>query len=158
MLKSKKDLYATLMKKSGKFEGADPTPKADRAVETKPVHGLEGSRPSAKKKPKSAKHGKKAAAMTQQLGSQQSASKPSIGTTTWEYRMVGAADSCIERYVELVKIDVKTLKKVATPCMDDHIIPPEDFTTKGRLSKEASKIVLKALYLSRLARPELYGR
>ena len=49
-----------------------------------------------------------------------------------------------------------TLKKVSTPCLDDHQIPPEDFEAKGELAKDAAKIVLKVLYLARVGRPDLY--
>ena len=69
--------------------------------------------------------------------------------------MAGAAEGVVERYLELSNNDKKTLTKVATPCLDDHQIPPEDFEAKGILAPKASKIVLKALYLARLARPDL---
>ena len=48
--------------------------------------------------------------------------------------------------------EVKSLTKVATPCIDDHDIPPEDFEAKGELSAQAAKIVLKALYMARMSR------
>ena len=73
----------------------------------------------------------------------------------YEYVMTGAADGCVERYLELSKKPKSIIKKVATPCIDDQLIPPEDFEQKGELSKEASKIVLKALYCARLARLDL---
>ena len=73
----------------------------------------------------------------------------------WQYKMEGAAKSAVDRYLELSKCDRKTLTKVATPCIDDHLIAPEDFEAKGHLHKECSKCVLKCLYLARLARPDL---
>ena len=73
----------------------------------------------------------------------------------YQHEMRGAAAGCVDRYLELAKVDIKTLTKVGTPCIDDHLLPPGDFETKGRLSPVASKLVLKALYCSRLARPEL---
>ncbi|WP_288992749.1 DNA (cytosine-5-)-methyltransferase, partial [uncultured Marinobacter sp.] len=73
----------------------------------------------------------------------------------YEYVMAGACEGCVERYLELAKKPRSYLKKVATPCIDDQLIPPEDFETKGELAKEASKIVLKALYCARLARLDL---
>ena len=73
----------------------------------------------------------------------------------YEYVMTGACEGCVERYLELAKKPKSHLKKMATPCMDDQVIPPEDFVTKGELAKEASKIVLKALYCARLARLDL---
>jgi hypothetical protein len=69
--------------------------------------------------------------------------------------MIGHAQQSVERYCELAKTTVASLKKVTTPCMDDHLIPPEDFVSKGELSPVAARIVLKALYLARLGRPEL---
>ena len=45
--------------------------------------------------------------------------------------MIGHAEQCVERYCELSGKKVDSLKKVATPCMDDHLMPPEDFVTKG---------------------------
>ncbi len=64
--------------------------------------------------------------------------------------MIGHAEQCVERYCELSGKKVDSLKKVATPCMDDHLMPPEDFVTKGALSPVAARIVLKALYLARI--------
>ncbi len=87
-----------------------------------------------------------------------SSSKPAIDMSTirgFEYRMIGHAQQSVERYCELAKTTVASLKKVTTPCIDDHLIPPEDFVSKGELSPVASRIVLKALYLARLGRPEL---
>ena len=39
--------------------------------------------------------------------------------------------------------------------MDDHQLKPEDFETEGYLSKDAAKIIMKALYGARLVRFEL---
>ena len=58
----------------------------------------------------------------------------------------------MERYLELSGLPKSSIKKDATPCIDDHMISPEDFDTKGHVASEASKIVVKALYCSRLAR------
>ena len=54
--------------------------------------------------------------------------------------MTGHAEQCVHRHLELAKIDRKTLKKVATPGMDDHQFAPEDFESKGNLSPVASII------------------
>ena len=54
--------------------------------------------------------------------------------------MCGSIAAAVDRYLELSNFKKDSLKKVATPCIDDHLIPAEDFTTKGHLS--ASKIVL----------------
>ena len=72
----------------------------------------------------------------------------------WEYDMTGQAEQCVERYLELSKQKESDLKQVATPCMDDHLFAPEDFTERGELDSVASKCVLKALHLARLGRPD----
>ena len=71
--------------------------------------------------------------------------------------MKGAAESCVDRYLELANKSKSTLTAVATPCLDDHLLPPEDFLSKGILANCASRIVLKALYCARLARQTYYG-
>jgi len=85
---------------------------------------------------------------------------PASSSTTnriraYEYKMIGSAKQCIVRYQQLAKVELSSLTKVATPCIDDHLLAPEDFVTKGVLSAFASKLVLKALYLARLGRLDL---
>ena len=74
----------------------------------------------------------------------------------WQYKMKGAAQGCVERYFELSGLKESSLKPVATPNIEDHLLAPEDFETKGILATCCSKAVLKCLYMVRLARPELY--
>jgi len=74
----------------------------------------------------------------------------------WAYVMQGAAAGCVERYLELSGKKISDLKQVSTPCIDDHLLAPEDFVNKGILSTVCSKAVLKCLYMTRSARPELY--
>ena len=64
----------------------------------------------------------------------------------YQYKMCGHAEGCVDRYMELAKVDVHSLKQVATPCIDDHSISPEEMTTKGVLAPIAARIVLKVLY------------
>ena len=66
----------------------------------------------------------------------------------------GHAEQTVERYLELANKDVSSLRPVATPCIDDHMIPPEDFEKSGELSAVAARIVLKALYAARFGRPD----
>ena len=47
------------------------------------------------------------------------------------------------------------LTKVPTPCIDDHLIPVEEFETKGVLAPVAARIVLMALFFARLARMDV---
>jgi hypothetical protein len=72
----------------------------------------------------------------------------------WEYDMQGHAEQCVERYLELANKDASILKPVATPCIDDHMLPSVDFESPGVLSSVAARIVLKALYLARFGRPD----
>ena len=77
---------------------------------------------------------------------------------SYDYVMCGHAKQCVERYCELGGVDIDILKRVATPCMDDHQLAPEDFQAKGRLSDECSKIVLKALFRAEWVGRIVYGR
>ena len=43
--------------------------------------------------------------------------------------MEGHAEKGVERYCELAKKGAYCLQQVATPSMDDHHIPPEDYET-----------------------------
>lgn len=69
--------------------------------------------------------------------------------------MAGHCDQCIERYCELAGVDRKSIGTALTPCIDDHALSPKDFEPKGELSDDASKIVLKGLYVARLQRVDL---
>ena len=71
------------------------------------------------------------------------------------YNMFGFFRQGVELYCELAKVHIKTLKKVATPSLDDHQLKPEDFEEEGYLSKDAAKITMKALYGAGLVRFEL---
>ena len=74
---------------------------------------------------------------------------------TYAYDMKGHAGQCVERYLELANLHESSLKPVGTPCIDDHMIPPEDFETKGSLSPIAARVVLKCLFLARVLRVDL---
>ena len=78
---------------------------------------------------------------------------PQHKTKAYQYVM-GHAEQCILKYLELAKLDRSSLKKVPTPCIDDHQIAPEDFENTGKLSPVCAKIVLKCLFLARMLRPD----
>ena len=61
----------------------------------------------------------------------------------------------MERYIELANKPIESLTNVQTPCIDDHQFGPDDLIEQGELAEVAAKIVLKALYLARLARPDI---
>ena len=67
-----------------------------------------------------------------------SSAKADANIRGFEYRMIGHAKQSVERYCELAKTTVASLKKVTTPCIDDHLIPPEDFCHKGRALASSS--------------------
>ena len=73
---------------------------------------------------------------------------------SYQYEMSGHAEACVDRYLELSKMKVRDLKRVETPCIDDHQLQAEDFKTPGKLTSVAARIVLKALYLARIGRPD----
>ena len=43
------------------------------------------------------------------------------------YNMFGFAKQCVEVYCDLAHVDPSSLRKLATPGMDDHQLKPEDF-------------------------------
>ena len=61
------------------------------------------------------------------------------------YNMFGFFRQCVEVYCDLAGVKQESLRKVATPGMDDHQLKPEDFETEGHLSKDAARIFMKAL-------------
>ena len=74
--------------------------------------------------------------------------------------MCGHADAAVQRFLELAtpifKDQLKALRPVATPCMDDSQFTGEQLTNGGKLGPVAARIVLKALYLATNGRPDIY--
>ena len=69
--------------------------------------------------------------------------------------MSGHCKQVVDKYLELSGKDVTSLRQVATPCMDDHLILEEELKIKGELSSSASRVVLRALYVARMNRPDM---
>ena len=69
--------------------------------------------------------------------------------------MSGHVEASVERYLELTGKHISSLKPVATPCMDDHMLDPKDDGLTGVLREASAKIVLKALYAARFNRTDL---
>ena len=69
--------------------------------------------------------------------------------------MIGHTTSAVDKYLNLAGKNVTTLKKVSTPCIDDHQLSADDNINKGELAPIAAKIVLTALYVARLNRHDL---
>ena len=51
--------------------------------------------------------------------------------------------TCMTGHCGFAKKDVPFFRSVATPCVDDHLIPPEDFEVQRELSDVCVQIVLK---------------
>ena len=72
--------------------------------------------------------------------------------SSYSYEMFGHCHQTVDKYLELSGKPRESFKtKAATPCIDDHLIPPEEFEVKGVLA-QAARIVLKALYVARITR------
>ena len=69
--------------------------------------------------------------------------------------MSGHVSASVDRYLELSGKPRSSLKRVATPCIDDHQLDPADDLKRGELKEECAKIVLKALYCARMNRTDL---
>ena len=73
--------------------------------------------------------------------------------SSYSYEMFGHVHQTVDKYLELSGKSRDSLKtKAATPCIDDHLIPSEEFDERGILSAASARIVLKALYVARIAR------
>ena len=66
-------------------------------------------------------------------------------TSFFSYETFGHVEQTVDRYLELANKTKDSLKPVATPCIDDHMIPAEEFEKRGELSPVAARVVLKAL-------------
>ena len=77
--------------------------------------------------------------------------------TVWSFDMDGHAETCFERFCELAKKDVSSLHKVATRCIDDYQIPPEDSETTWELSAVCVlRLFWNACTWPRIGRPEFF--
>ena len=59
----------------------------------------------------------------------------------------------VDLYKSIAKVD--KLKHATTPFVPDTAITPADEETKGELAPNACRILMKALWLARLARPDI---
>ena len=53
--------------------------------------------------------------------------------SAYAYEMCGHVTQTVDRYLELADKTKESLKRVATPCIDDHQIPPQELALKGEL-------------------------
>ena len=94
---------------------------------------------------------------TEKLPETEATEKPDAETiSSWSNDMEGHAKKCVERYCERANKTTRQLYKVATLCMDDHQFQ-ECNESVGDLSTVCSQIVVKCLYLARIADLIFYG-
>ena len=62
--------------------------------------------------------------------------------------MRGFFQQVVEKYPQFFGKKETDLKSVQTPSIDDRQIPPEDFESKGALSNDAARIVMKAFFVA----------
>ena len=75
--------------------------------------------------------------------------------TTCELDMRSYADSIVETYCETTGFERKRFRNVPTPRIPESSITVEDLSQTGELSKDASRILMRLLWLLRLTRPDL---
>ena len=69
--------------------------------------------------------------------------------------MQGYAKQLVDLYIDITQVDVKCLRHVGTPHVSDSSLPDEMFDQPGALQAQASRILMKALWLARLCRPDI---
>ena len=159
-VQDKKELFDRLLKVDHKLEQqpsqAEPKAKAKAKAKSK---AAAKPKPKAKaKKPSNNSESSLRPRDNLQLTATSSTSQAEPSkqrVKAYHYDMSGHAERCVAKYEELAGVKAEDLKQVATPCIDDHIIPPEDFEAKGELSHVAARIVLTVLFLARTGRPDL---
>jgi hypothetical protein len=69
--------------------------------------------------------------------------------------MVGYADQFVQLYLEITGVDPKSLRKVATPHINDSTLADALYEQPGSIKPHASKVLMKGLWLARLCRPDI---
>ena len=75
--------------------------------------------------------------------------------TTLTLDMTSFAEQVVDAYCELARYPKDKLRKVNTPCLPEALATDEDLAKTGELNSVAAKVLMKALWLGRLARPDL---
>ena len=75
--------------------------------------------------------------------------------TTLVLDMSAFAEQVVEAYCELADVPKAKLRNVTTPSLSEALMSDEDLQQPGTLSHVAAKVLMKALWLGRLARPDL---
>ena len=71
------------------------------------------------------------------------------------YDMSSYAKGIVSFYCELTGIPVEKLRKVETPCLPESQMSEEELAHEGALHNHAAKVLMRCLWLPRLARPDL---
>ena len=69
------------------------------------------------------------------------------------YDMEAYMKQCVERYCEVAGSD--KVKIVPSPFINEDMLLPSDFESKGLLGEDACSVLMKLLYAARLARPDI---
>ncbi len=156
-VEDKKELFDRLLKVDRKLEKL-PEQQEPRAKAKAKAKAKAAAKPKPKAKAKQDSNRRKQNMADGNVAHQSGSGRTETSRTrvkAYHYDMSGHAERCVAKYEELANVKAEDLKQVATPCIDDHIIPPEDFEAKGELSNVAARIVLTVLFLARTGRPDL---
>ena len=74
---------------------------------------------------------------------------------TVKMSMVGYAEQFVGLYLDITGLDVKSLRRVATPHVSDSGLADELYESTGSMKPYAAKVLMKGLWLARLARPDI---
>ena len=72
-----------------------------------------------------------------------------------ELNMEEYCQDAVDLYCKTANVAVKSLRKVTTPFCPEGSLSANDEEAKGELSEGACSVLMKALWLARLARPDL---
>ena len=73
----------------------------------------------------------------------------------FDFNMEEYCQDAVDLYCEAANIPLNSLKKVTTPFCPEGALLKADDDTRGKLSGKACSVLMKALWLARLARPDL---
>ena len=74
---------------------------------------------------------------------------------TVKMSMVGYAEQFVDLYLDIAGLDIKSLRRVATPHVSDNGLADELYEAAGSMKAHAAKVLMKGLWLARLARPDI---
>ena len=78
---------------------------------------------------------------------------PEVNTMT--YDMTAYAKGIVQFFCEVTDVPKEKLRSVTTPCLPEANMCDEELENEGQLSKFASRILMRCLWLSRLCRPDI---